>query len=146
MANEVGRVRCRRMLDQTHYVRPFATLRHASFQLLFIRIPRTTLDILVPQMDNTEATGRISNFMENGRQNMREAAEARSKICESKQAGRQRRSAKISRPPAGVNIAEGDIVLAREGDCSLFRQGLGRELEHEKWTGPWTATKVVLKG
>lgn len=83
-------------------------------------------------MDDTEVTGRISSFMETGRQNMREAAGALSKIYESKQAGRHRRSAKISRPPAGVTIAEGDIVLARERDCSLFRQGLGREFGTRK--------------
>ena len=46
------------------------------FQPLFGRSTRTTLDMLVPQMDDTEATGGLSNFIESRRHNMREVAEA----------------------------------------------------------------------
>ena len=45
------------------------------FQLLFGRSPRTTLDLLVPQMDDTEATGGLSNFIESHRHNMREVVD-----------------------------------------------------------------------
>ena len=54
------------------------------FQLLFGRSPRTTLDVLVPQMDDTETTGGLTNFVENRRHNMREVAEALKKIRESR--------------------------------------------------------------
>ena len=56
------------------------------FQLLFGRSPRTTLDMLVPQMDDTGATGGLSNFIENRRHNMREVAEALKKLHEDKEA------------------------------------------------------------
>ena len=40
----------------------------------------------------------------------------------------------------------GDLVLTRESDSALFQQGMGSKLVHEKWTGPWTVTKIVFKG
>ena len=43
-------------------------------------------------------------------------------------------------------MAVGDLVLARDSDGALFWQGMGSKLVHEKWTGPWTVTKVVFKG
>ena len=46
------------------------------FQLIFGRSPRTTRDMLVPQKDDTEAEGGLSNFIESRRHNMREVAEA----------------------------------------------------------------------
>ena len=81
-----------------------------SFQLLFGRSLRTTLDMLVPKMDDTEATGGLSNFIENRTHNMREVAEALKKLHEDKEVARQRRNAGISRPYAGVNVAEGNLV------------------------------------
>ena len=45
-------------------------------QLLFDRSLRTALDMLVPQIDDTEATGGLSNFIESRRHNMGEVAEA----------------------------------------------------------------------
>ena len=116
------------------------------FQPLFGRSTRTTLDMLVPQMDDTEATGGLSNFIESRRHNMREVAEALKKLHEDKGVARQRHNAGISRPAARVNVAVGDLVLARESDSALFRQEMGSKLVHEKWTGPWTVTKVVFKG
>ena len=77
---------------------------------------------------------------------MREVAEALKKLHEDKEETRQCRNAGISRPSAGVNVAEGDVVLARQSDSALFRQGKGSKLVHEKWTGPWMVTKVVFKG
>ena len=37
-------------------------------QLQFGRSPRTTLDMLIPRMDDTEATGGLSNSIENRKQ------------------------------------------------------------------------------
>ena len=116
------------------------------FQLLFGRSPRTTLDVWVPQMDDTDATVGLSNFIENRRHNMQEVAEALKKLHEDKEVARQRHNAGISRPSAEVNVAKGDIVLARESDSALFRQGMRSKLVHEKLTDSWTVTKIVFKG
>ena len=77
---------------------------------------------------------------------MREVAEALKKLHEDKEVARQRHNAGISLPSAGVNVAVRDPVLARESVSALFRQGMGSKLVHEKWTGPWTVTKLVFKG
>ena len=116
------------------------------FHLLFGRSPRTTLDVLVPQMDDTETTGGLTNFIENVRHNMREVAEALKKTHESRVKTRQRRNAEIRRPSSGVGSVEGDLILERESESSLFRQGMRPKLVHEKWTGPWKVVKVVFKG
>ena len=107
------------------------------FQLLFGRSPHTALDVLVPQMDDTETAGGLPNFIENRRHNMREVVEALKKIHESGVKTRQRRNAEIQRPSSGVGSVEGDIVLARESESSLVRQGMEPKLVHERWTGPW---------
>ena len=40
----------------------------------------------------------------------------------------------------------GDLVLVRESDGSLHRQGMWPKLAHEKWTGPWKVVEVVIEG
>ena len=49
-------------------------------------------------------------------------------------------------PSSGVGSVEGDLILERESESSLFRQGMRPKLVHEKWTGPWKVVKVVFKG
>ena len=115
------------------------------FQLLFCRSPRTALDVLVPQMDDTETTGGLTNFIENRLHNMRELAEALKKIHESRVKTRHRRNAEIRRPSSQVGSIEGDLVFARESESSLFRQGMGPKLVHEKRAGPWKVVKIVFK-
>ena len=51
-----------------------------SFQLLFGCSPCTAFDVLVPQMDDTETTVGLRNFIENRRHNVREFAEELKKI------------------------------------------------------------------
>ena len=63
------------------------------FQLLFGRSPCTTLDKLVPQMDDTEATGGLTDFIYNRRYYLREVAEALKSIHEGRQRTRNRRIA-----------------------------------------------------
>ena len=69
---------------------PLLPSTKTPFQLLFGRSPRTTLEMLVPQMDNVEATGGLSNSIESRRHNMREVAEAPKKFHEDKEVARQR--------------------------------------------------------
>ena len=59
---------------------------------------------------------------------------------------RQHRNAPIQRPSAGTRVATGGLVLARESDSSLHREGMGPKLVHEKWTGPWKVVEVVIEG
>ena len=116
------------------------------FQLLFGRSPRTSLDMLVPQMDDTEATGSLENFIEGRRHNLREVREELERMRDGREKARQHHNAAIQRPSAGTRVAKGDLVLARESDSSIHRQGRGPKLIHEKWTGPWKVMGVVLEG
>ena len=102
------------------------------FQLLFGRSPRTTLDMLVPQMDDTEATGGLENFIEGRRHNLREIREALESMREEREKARQHHNAAIQQPSAGTRAARGDLVLAQESDSSLHRQRMGPKLVHEK--------------
>ena len=115
------------------------------FQLLFGHSLRTALDVLVPQMNDTETTGVLTNFIENRRHNMRNVAEALEKIHESRVKTRQRRNAEIRRLSSAVGSIHGDLVLARGSGSSLFSQGIGPKLVHEKWTGPWKVGRMVFK-
>ena len=67
-------------------------------------------------------------------------------ISSSSRVARQHHNAAIQRPSAGTRVAKGDLVLARESDSSIHRQGRGPKLIHEKWTGPWKVMGVVLEG
>ncbi len=91
------------------------------FQLLFGRTPRTSLDMLVPQMDDKDTTGGLENFIDEHRHNLRDVREALGRMREQREKARQRHNASIQRPSAGTRIAAGDLVLARESDSSLQR-------------------------
>ena len=112
--------------------RPALPSAMTPFQLLFDRRPRTTLDMLTPHMDDTEATGGLSHVIETRGRNMRGVAEAQRKIHKSNEVPRQRRNARISRSPPSVSVSEGDLVPARESDTSLFGQGMELKLVHTK--------------
>ena len=116
------------------------------FELLFGRSPRTSLDTLVPRLDDTESTRGLENFVERRRQNLREVRLALEKRHETKVVARRRANARISRPSAGVRAETGDLVLVREADSTTYREGLGKKLLHEKWTGPWRVDEVVQRG
>lgn len=76
-----------------------------------------------------------------------EAREVLGRIHESREKERQRHNASIQRPSAGTRVATDDhLVLARESDSSLHRQGMGPNLVHEKWTGPGEVVGVVIDG
>ena len=102
--------------------------------------------MLVPQMDDTEATESPENFIEGRRHNLREVREELERMRDGREKARQHDNAAIQRPSAGTRIAKGDLVLARESDSSIHRQGRRPKLIHEKWTGPWKVIGVVLEG
>lgn len=115
------------------------------FQLLFCRSPRTSLVLLVPQIDDTDETGGIGNFIGRHRHNLREVRDAFEKMREGRKHARQRHNAAIQRPFTGMRVAEGDLVLAPESESSLHRQGIGPKLVYEKWTGPWKVVRVLFE-
>ena len=111
------------------------------FQLLFGRSPRIALHVKVPQTGDTETTRGLTNFIENRPHRMGEAMEALTMMHESRVKTREHRNADIRRPWSGVRPVEGDLVLARESESSLFRQAMRPTLVPEKWTGPWKVVK-----
>ena len=133
------------MPDQTHHARPVPALGVTPFQLLFGRSPLTSLDMLVPQMDDTETTGGLENFIEGRRHNLREVREALERMREHREKARQLHNASIQRPSAGTRVAASDLVLARGSDSSLHRQRMGPNLVRDKWTGPWKVVEVVME-
>ena len=58
---------------------------------------------------------------------------------EKRQADKEKARAKantlIKRPPAGASMRLGDLVMVRESDSALHRDGKGK-LQHERYTGP----------
>jgi len=46
---------------------------------------------------------------------------------------------------AAYRLRPGDMVLVRESDSTIHRNGLGGKLQHDRWTGLWKVTKVLQK-
>ena len=65
------------------------------FQLLFDRSPRSSLDMLVPQVEDTEATGGLENFIEGRRHSLRVVREAPERMREGRGESRQYDNAAI---------------------------------------------------
>ena len=116
------------------------------FELLFGRKPRISLDTLVPQIDATERSGGLDNFVESRRQNFMEVRLALEKRHESKVNARLKANNKIIRESAGTVAQTRDLILVKESSSNIERNGSGGKLEHERWTGPWKITKVLNSG
>ena len=116
------------------------------FEMLFGRPPRTSLDSLVPLESESEATGGLDNFVERRKQNMREVRVALEQRHSAQTAARQKANQSISRPSPGVSVETGDLVLVRESDSSRHRDGRGKKLQHEVYTGPWEVSEVLQRG
>ena len=109
------------------------------FQLLFGRSRRISIDMLVPQVNNTENTEGFANLIDEHRHNLRDVREALERLHEGTEKARQRRNASIQPPSAGTRAVTGTLVLARENGSSLHRQGRGLNwsmrsgLTHGRW-------------
>ena len=117
-----------------------------AFELLFGRKPRTSLNSLVPPLDDATQPGSLDNFVEKRMKNLLEVR----KVLERRQAMRvaacERVNATINRSSIGVTAKAGDLGLVREASCTCSREGCGNELHHEKYTGPWTIKRVLQTG
>lgn len=139
------RVRSSSMLDQEYHARSVPALRHDSFPALLGGNPRTSLDILVPYMDYTEATGGLTNFMEGHRHSLREVHKALERMREEREKERQHHNATIQWPSAGIHVAKVNLVPAWEIENPLHWQEMAPWLVHKQLTGPWTAMDVVFE-
>ena len=108
----------------------------SPFEMLFGRKPRTSLDSLLPRIDTDMEEG-LDNFVETRRQYLREVRLVLEKRHSDRARARQRVNDTIARQSPGSTAAPGDLVLVRESDSNIQRNGLGGKLEHERWTGPW---------
>ena len=108
----------------------------SPFELLFGRKLRTTLDTLVPRVDDTELSGGLDAFIEHRRQMLREVRQALEKRHRDKLVIKIELNAQIARPSAGISVKPGDLVLVREAGSNIQRHNNKGKLEHEKWTGP----------
>ena len=99
---------------------PFLPSTMTPFDLLFG--PRTSFNMLVPQMDDTEVTRGLENFIGGCRHSLREVWQALERLREGREKARQLHKATIQRPSAGTRAAKGDLVLARESDSLIHLQ------------------------
>ena len=117
------------------------------FELLFDRKPRISIHTLVPQIDATNRSEGLDNFVENRRLNFWEERLALDKRHQSKDKSRQKAKRKITRESAGTVAQTSDlIVLVRKSGSNVERNGYGGKLEHERWTGPWKINKILNAG
>lgn len=65
-------------------------------------------------------TDGLINIIENRRHSMREVAEVLERSHEVREISRQLRKAEMRRPSKGVGSVEGDLILARESEISIF--------------------------
>ena len=59
---------------------------------------------------------------------------------EDKNKRRVRHNAAIGRQSPGERARVGDLMLVKEADSKLAREGTHAKLAHEHWTGPWRVT------
>ena len=102
-----------------------------------------SLDTLVPQIDATDRSGGLDNFVESRRQSFREVRLALEKHHQSKVNARLKANNEITGVSAGTVAQTGDIVLVKESSGNVERNGSSGKLKHERWTGPWKMTKVL---
>ena len=87
----------------------------------------------------------VDNFVENGRQYLREMRLVLEKRHSNRTRARQRVNDTIARQSPGSAAAPGGLVLVRELESNIYRSGLGGNLEHERWAGPWKVTNILQK-
>ena len=109
-----------------------------AFELLFGRNPRTSLDSLVPLLDDATQPGNLDDFVEQREQNCLEVRKVLGRRQAMRVAARKRVNAIINRSPLGVTTKAGHLVLVRKASTTRSREGCGNKLHHEKYTGLWT--------
>ncbi|CAM9581558.1 unnamed protein product, partial [Pylaiella littoralis] len=106
------------------------------FELLFGRPPRTSLDSLVPCPERADERRGLDNFVERRKQNLREVRLVLEKRADLRASSREQVNGTIERSSTGVAVDKGDWVLVREMAATRFRDGRGKKLRHEVYSGP----------
>ena len=87
----------------------------SPFEILFGRKPRTSLDTLVPHMDDSEAAEGLDSFIEKRRQVLREVRQVLEKKLQSRIATRERVNAGIAKNIGGSNCATRRLSISEKG-------------------------------
>ena len=100
----------------------------------------------MPQINATERSERLDDFVESRRQDFREVRLVPVKRHQSKANDRPKSKQQNNRESEGTVAQTGNIVLAKEPSSSVVRKGSDGKLEHERGTSPWKITKVLKRG
>ena len=116
--------------------------------LLFGRDCRTQMDATSLSPDDEGMDG-LRNLIADKGENLRQVQE----VCkdlqhrhEQRRLRREGHNAEISRTSTGTRVKQGDLVLVKETDSALHNDCIHVKLTHDRWTGPWTVTAVILPG
>ena len=99
----------------------------------------------MPQIDATDRSGRLDNFVESRQQNFREVRPVPVKCYQSK-ANARLKSKQQNIKESAETVTQQDLVLVKESSSNVERNESGGKLEHERWTAPWKIIKVLNAG
>ena len=116
------------------------------FRILFGRDARTNLDALTPTLDGDGFRTGLDNFVAEKQQTFLELRGILKKRQEDKNKRRVRHNAAIMRHSSGERARVGDLMLVKEADSKMAREGTHAKLAHEHWTGPWQMTAIEQPG
>ena len=114
-----------------------------SFELLFSRKPRASLDSLVPLLDDAKQLGNLDNFVEQRNRNLLEVRKGLKQRHDMRVATRKRVNTTKNRSSIGVAVKAGNLVLVEEAGSTHNREGCRNNLHDEKYTDPWTVKRVL---
>ena len=110
---------------------PGLPLGGTPFKILFGRDARTNLDALTLALDGDNFRTGLDNFVAERHQTFMELRAALKKRQEDKAATIRPLS---DTPGEGARV--GDMILVKEADSKMAREGTHAKLAHEHWTGP----------
>ena len=114
-----------------------------SFELLFSREPRASLDSLVPPFDDAKQPDNLDNFVEQGNRNLLEVRKGLEQRYSVRVVTRKRVNATKNRSLISVTVKVGSLVLVEEAGSTRNREGCVNKLHDEKYTDPWTVKRVL---
>ena len=109
-----------------------------SFELLFSRKPRASLESLAPLLDDAKQPGNLDNFVEQRKQKLLEVRKGLERRHAVRVATRKRVNATKNRSSIGVTVKAGNLVLVEEVRSTRNREGCGNKLHDGKYTASWT--------
>ena len=116
-----------------------------SFELLFSRKPRASLDSLVPLFDDAKQPDNLDIIVEQRNRNLLEVRKGLEQRHAVRVATRKRVKATKNRSSIGVTVKAGNLVIliVEEEGTTRNREGCGKKLHAEKYTDPWTGKRVL---